>query len=316
MLIVRRIFLTLAILLAVVYSGLIVYAYWPTPDGVPAKSLATDADRFIEADGITVRYREWGQRQAGEPSIVLIHGFANTVQTFNLLAPQLAGEYHVVALDMPGFGLTDKPDNRDYSNASQARLVGEFARALGLQQFIIGGHSMGGTHSVHVAVNEPGVVGVIFFNPGIITTGVPAITEYLFFPMPRISAKTFSDRAFRERFLKTSYVRPEIITADVMDEVMIGSLTDDYYSGTTQMMSYYVAGNEVEMLNDIRVPVLIVWGQQDHNKPVSEATELQALLPGSRLVMIEDAAHYVHEEAPEQSAKAIIDARGFWAQLR
>jgi pimeloyl-ACP methyl ester carboxylesterase len=81
-------------------------------------------------------------------------------------------------------------------------------------------------------------------------------------------------------------------------------------------MGYYVAGDEVTMLQDIRVPVLIVWGAEDKNKPLSEATELQALLPGSRLVLINDAAHYVHEESPAAAARAIIDARGFWAQLR
>jgi pimeloyl-ACP methyl ester carboxylesterase len=316
MIIVRRILLTMALLLAIVYLGMIAYAYWPVNDGVPATSLATVADRFVEVDDVNLRYREWGQRQAGEPSIVLIHGFANSLQTFRLLAPLLADEYHVVALDMPGFGLSDKPADRDYSNDSQGRIVGNFVRALGLQQIVIGGHSMGGTLAVHIAVKEPEVVGVIFFNPGIITTGVPAATEYFIFPLPRISAKTFADRDFRERFLKTSYVRPEIITDDVMDEVMIGSLTDDYYAGTTQMMGYYVAGDEVAMLQDIRVPVLIVWGEQDKNKPLSEATELQALLPGSKLVLINDAAHYVHEESPAAAARAIIDARGFWAQLR
>ncbi|MGI9290373.1 MAG: alpha/beta fold hydrolase [Gammaproteobacteria bacterium] len=316
MIIIKRILFSMMVSLAVVYVGLILYAYFPVGDGVPAASLAAKEDRFIEVDDMQIRYREWGARRAGEPSIVLIHGFANTLQTFRDLAPELADTYHVIALDMPGFGLSAKPDDRDYSNANQGKLVGDFARALELDQYIIGGHSMGGTHSLHVAVNEPEVVGIIFLNPGIITTGVPAATEYLKFPFPRISAKTFADRQFRENFLKTSYLRPEIITEEVMDEVMIGSLTDDYYPGTTQLMSYYVAGNEVEMLDDVRVPVLIVWGVQDKNKPENEATELQSMLPGSRLVLIDDAAHYVHEEAPVESAQAIEAARDFWAQVR
>jgi pimeloyl-ACP methyl ester carboxylesterase len=316
MLIVRRILVTLVLLLVVVYAGLIGYAYWPAGDGVPAVELATAEDRFVDVDGMQIRYRTWGEPEPGEPAIVLIHGFANSVQTFRLAGPLIGEDYYVIALDMPGFGLSDKPDDRDYSNESQARLVGDFIRALGLEQVVIGGHSMGGTHAVHVAVNEPEIVGVIFMNPGIITTGVPAITEYLVFPMPRLSAKTFADRSFRERFVKTSFVRPELITEDVMDELMLGSLTDDYYTGTTQMMSYYVSGDEVGMLDDIRVPVLTVWGRADSRKPESEAMELQELLPGSRLVLVDDAGHYVQEEAPAETAAAIREARGFWAQTR
>lgn len=314
--IVRRILATIAGLLLAAYAGLIVYAYWPAPEGVPAVELATAEDRFIEVDGMQIRYRTWGTPEPGKPAIVLIHGFANSLQSFRLLGPLLGEDYYVAALDMPGFGLSDKPADRDYSNESQARLVGDFVRALGLEQIVIGGHSMGGTHAVHVAINEPEVVGVIFLNPGIITTGVPAITEYLMFPMPRLSAKTFADREFRERFLKTSFVRPEIVTESVIDEVMLGSRTDDYYPGTTQMMSYYVSGDEVEMMGNIRVPVLTVWGLLDKNKPESEARELQELISIGRLVIVEDAAHYVHEEAPEETAAAIRNARNFWAQTR
>jgi len=316
MIIVRRILMSMLLFLGIIYLGLIVYAYFPVNEGVPAETLATAEDRFIEVDGMQIRYREWGTRKQGEPAIVLIHGFANTQGTFRALAPALADDYYVVALDMPGFGLSDKPDDRDYSNTSQAKLVGDFARALGLEQYVIGGHSMGGTHAVHVAINEPEVVGVIFLNPGILTTGVPAATEYFVFPIPRLSAKTFGDREFRKNFIKTSFIKPELITEDVMDELMIGTLTDDYYSGTTQMMSYYVAGDEVGMLDQIRVPVLIVWGVQDKNKPQNESTELQKLLPGSQLVLIQDAAHYVHEEAPQESAAAIIEAKDSWAQRR
>jgi pimeloyl-ACP methyl ester carboxylesterase len=316
MLIVRRMLITIALLLLIVYAGLIAYAYWPTGDGVAAIELATAEDRFAEVDGLQIRYRTWGKPQPGEPAIVLIHGFANSLQSFRLLGPLVGEDYYVVALDVPGFGLSDKPADRDYGNENQATLIGNFIRELGLKQVVIGGHSMGGTLAVHLAINEPEVVGIIFMNPGIISTNVPSATQYFVFPLPRLAAKTFADRDFRERFLKISFIRPELITAEVMDNVMLGSRTSDYYTGTTQMMSYYVSGDEVEMMDDIRVPVLTVWGREDRNKPASEALELQGMLPGSRLVMVDDAGHYVQEEAPEATAAAIREAGGFWAQTR
>ena len=225
-------------------------------------------------------------------------------------------DYYVVALDIPGFGLSAKPADRDYSNQNQAQAVVDFIRELGLESVVIGGHSMGGALALHVAMTMPEVTGIILFNPGIITTGVPAATEYFKFPLPRLAAKTFADRSFRERFIRTSFVDPSIITDDVMDELMLAAYTDDYITGTTQLMSYYVAGDEIGMLNDLRLPVLIVWGMQDSNKPAGEELDLDSRISNSRLVTIASAGHYVHEEAPEESAAAVREAADFWAQPR
>jgi pimeloyl-ACP methyl ester carboxylesterase len=302
--------------LGLIYAALVAYAYWPYGEGTPARSLAGPDDRFITVDGIDLRYQTWGTPQADRPTFVLIHGFANSVSTFRDLGP-LLGEYsYAIALDMPGFGLSGKPVDHDYGNASQASIVEQFIRELGLEQVVIGGHSMGGAHVVHIAINSPQVVGALLFNPGIISTGVPPATQYFVFPLPRLAAKFFADRGFRERFIKSSFVRPEVITSEVMDDVMLATQTDDYISGTTAMMGYYVAGNEITLLDQIRVPVLIVWGEEDKMKGPTEAEDLQGLIPGSRLVKIADAGHYVHEEAPREAAQAIIEADGFWARPR
>lgn len=313
--IVRRTLLAIAGLIFVLYGALIAWAYWPGEPGVPAVTLAGPEDRFVAVDGMQIRYREWGTPVAGQPTLVLIHGFGNSVQTFRSLAPLLESDHHVFALDMPGFGLSDKPDDHDYSNPSQAAVATGFIRALGLNAVVIGGHSMGGALSLHVAQQAPEVVGMLLLNPGIITTGVPAITQYLVFPFPRISALTFGDREFRARFLRNSYVNPEIVTEAVLDEVMLAAQTDDYLTGATQLNKYYVAGKEAEMLDDIRVPVLIVWGAEDP-KPPGEAEQLRDSLAVSRLVKVPNAGHYVHEEAPEATAAAVRAARDFWGAHR
>jgi pimeloyl-ACP methyl ester carboxylesterase len=310
---IRRILFTILSLFALVYAGLVVYAYWPYPDGVPARNLAGPADRFVEVDGIPIRYQTWGEPAEGQPAIVLIHGFANAVTTYRLVGPLLGEEYQVFAIDMPGFGLSGKPTDHNYDNASQADIAEGFIRAMGLEKVVVGGHSMGGAHTVHVAIDAPEVVGAILLNPGIITTGVPAATEYFVFPLPRLAAKIFADRDFRGRFIRNSFLRPEIITEDVMDELMLAGQTDDYIAGATHMMGFYAAGNEIEMLDELDVPVLIVWGVDDKSKPKDEADNLDAMIPKSKLVRIENAAHYVHEEKPRETADAIIAAKDFWA---
>jgi pimeloyl-ACP methyl ester carboxylesterase len=88
---------------------------------------------------------------------------------------------------------------------------------------------------------------------------------------------------------------------------MLAARSEGYMRGTTSLMGQYREGEEIALAAKVRVPVLIPWGAQDRNKPLHEATALQALLPGSTLVRFANAGHYVHEEAPEEVAKAIVE---------
>jgi len=314
MAIVRNVLRIMGLLILIVYAGLVFYAYLPFGENIPVAKLASADDRFVEVDGMQLRYREWGKPRADRPTLVFIHGFANSQQSFRRIAPYLENNYYVIALDLPGFGLSSKPVDRDYGNESQAKAVTDMITALKLDSVVIGGHSLGGALALRVALTAPQVRGLILFNPGIITTGVPAITEYLVFPLPRLAAKTFGERDFRESFLKGSYLDPGIITDQVMNELMLGPRSAGYIEGTTALMGYYRPSNEVALLANVKVPTLIIWGAQDKRKPPGEAEELHNAIPGSKLIMIENAGHYVHEEKPAEAAQAIIDARDWWAR--
>jgi pimeloyl-ACP methyl ester carboxylesterase len=302
----RYMLLGLAGLVALFWLGLVAYAYWPGPPEVPARQLASAEDLFITVDGVELRYREYGERAPGRPDVVLIHGFANSLQTFRRLVPLLAPHFHVVTVDAPGFGLSGKPAARDYGNAAQAATISRFAAALGLERYVVGGHSMGGTLSVYIAATDPRVSGMVLMNPGIITTGVPPITQYLVFPLPRAMAKTFGTRDFRERFLKQSFVNDSIVTEQVMADMMLAPRSEGYLDGMASMMGQYATGEEPATASRVRVPTLITWGVEDKSKLPDELAQVQALIPGSRAVRVQDAGHYVQEEQPAAVAEAMI----------
>jgi pimeloyl-ACP methyl ester carboxylesterase len=300
-------------LLLLAWLGLGAYAYWPTGiEEVPASELAGANDRFVTVDGLSLRYRTWGEPAPDRPTALLIHGFGNSLQSFRLLAPELADTFYVVAVDMPGFGLSAKPADRDYHNPAQAEIMGDFMRALGLKRVVVGGHSLGGAIALRVALNEPEVVGLVLMNPGIINTGVPKIAEYYFWPLQRLSAKQFGNRDFRETFLKRSFVKPEIVTPEVMDDLMLTVRSEGYMAGMTAMMGQYEAATEAAMLPQVKVPTLIAWGDQDRGKSLNELEQLRAGLPDSMVARMPDAGHYVHEEAPADVAAAMNAARDRW----
>jgi pimeloyl-ACP methyl ester carboxylesterase len=304
----KRIGLGLIGLLVLSWVGLVIYAYWPTGiTEVPAVNLAGPADRFVNVDGVNIRYQTWGEPAPDKPTALLIHGFANSLQSFRRLAPLLAGRYYVVAYDMPGFGLSDKPAPFDYRNEHQAQVGADLIKALGLQRVVVAGHSLGGAIALRVALDSPEVIGLVVMNPGIITSGVPAIAKYLVFPFPRIQAKIFGDPEFRSGFLKRSFVDPTIVTDDVVKDLSRASRSEGYLRGMTSMMGQYNDPDEVPLLPRLKVPSLIVWGKQDRGKPASEFDELKAKLPFNTAVLVPTSGHYVQEEAPAETAAAMND---------
>jgi len=310
--IVRLVFLGFLSLLLLAWAGLALYAFWPGPAGIPARELATPADHFIAVDGLELRYRTFGEPGPGKPNVVLIHGFANSLQSFRLLAPRLAADFYVVTVDAPGFGLSAKPVDHDYGNASQAQTISHFAAALGLGHYVIGGHSMGGTLATYIAASDPNVSGLVLMNPGIVTTGVPPISQYLVFPLPRVMARVFGRRDFRANFLKRSFLDPGIVTDSVMDDMMLGPRSAGYLAGTSAMMRQYHTGDEPDAARRVQVPTLICWGLQDRSKPRGELEALHALIPDATVVAVPDSGHYVHEEQPAAVAAAMIAQAPAW----
>ncbi|MEO7385908.1 MAG: alpha/beta hydrolase [Gammaproteobacteria bacterium] len=302
----KRLGLGIIGLLVVAWLGLVIYAYWPTGiKEVPAVNLAGPADRFVTVDGVDIRYQTWGEPAAGKPTALLIHGFANSLQSFRRLAPLLTDRYYVVAYDMPGFGLSDKPAPFDYRNANQAKVGTDLINTLDLHRVVVAGHSLGGAIALRIALESPEVVGLVVMNPGIISSGVPAIAKYLVFPFPRIQAKLFGDPEFRSGFLKRSFVDPSIVTDDVIQDLGRVSRSEGYMSGMTDLMGQYNDPDEVPLLPKLTVPSLIVWGEQDRGKPKGEFEELRGKLPFNTAVLVPTSGHYVQEEAPTETAAAM-----------
>ena len=134
----RRTGVTLLAIFVVAYVGLIVFAYWPHEE-VPRASLQGPDDLFLSVDGVTLRYQYHGGPQGSMAPILWIHGFANSLQSFRHVVP-LASEYGpVIAVDMAGFGLSDKPVEFDYRNGAQAKLLARFLDTLDLTGVIVAG---------------------------------------------------------------------------------------------------------------------------------------------------------------------------------
>jgi pimeloyl-ACP methyl ester carboxylesterase len=93
--------------------------------------------RRVKVDGLSIFYREAGRKDA--PTILLLHGLPSSSRMFEPLLTRLAGKYHLVAPDYPGFGHSDWPDPKqfDYTFDHIASVMNEFTEALGLSRYTL-----------------------------------------------------------------------------------------------------------------------------------------------------------------------------------
>jgi pimeloyl-ACP methyl ester carboxylesterase len=109
----------------------------------------------VDVDGLNVFYRSAGDPAA--PAILLLHGFPSASHMFRDLIPHLAGQYHVVAPDLPGFGMTEQPgrDTFTYTFDNLARVIGRFTEILSLAKFAIYVFDYGAPVGFRLAMKHP-----------------------------------------------------------------------------------------------------------------------------------------------------------------
>ena len=124
--------------------------------GVPFTVENEPVDRFVKANGLNLHYLEWGNPDL--PTIVMLHGISQQAHSWDFISLPLSVDYHVLALDQRGHGDTDWSPNGDYSTDIYVQDVDGFINALGLRNFHLIGHSMGGRNSLAWASGRPGML--------------------------------------------------------------------------------------------------------------------------------------------------------------
>lgn len=299
----KKILLGIVIAFAVIYAGLVIWAYLPM-ETVPAKELAGSSDKFINIKGLEVRYVSQGE---GE-SIVLVHGMGCSVYSWRKLIPLLSDEYKVYAFDLPGFGLTDKPADYNYALESQGNFVIDFLDAVGIDKAIIVGHSMGGVIAGYAAANYPERVSkLVLNNAGYYSGGAPEFLKYLFFPLDRISSRQFFNREFERAMLKIMYYDDSLATDETVDAYLLAGKTSGAVDALAAMTRGEGPMKYVGVSERITVPTLIIWGKNDANIHFEDSQRLHNEIKGSEIIYIEKCGHMVPEEKPEEMASAIKD---------
>jgi pimeloyl-ACP methyl ester carboxylesterase len=294
---------------------------------------AGPSSRFLPMDGIEVHWRDEGPgappspapapsvpagpRAAGEPpAILLLHGTASSLHTWDGWARVMSPSMRVVRLDLPGFGLTGPHPSGDYSGAATTDFLERFADAAGLKRFAIAGNSLGGYYAWRFALRHPERVSALILVDAVgypIEPGAGESVAMQLARMPVVSElmrfapiRGIVDRSLRDVYADGSKVTPELV--DRYEQLMLRPGNRAAMGDRARAERRPVGW---QRLPELRVPTLIQWGASDAWVPVSHAERFRRDIPGSRLVVYPGLGHLPMEEDPERTARdALTFLRG------
>jgi pimeloyl-ACP methyl ester carboxylesterase len=301
----RRVLLTIVTLVAVTIAAVTLWAW--TPDlprsALEAKYLEQPGD-MIEVGGMRLHVRDRGPRDA--PAVIMIHGTASHLQSWDDWAAGLEDRFRVVLLDLPGHGLSVPDPTGDYSDERTVALLVELMDRLGIERTNLIGSSLGGRIAWKFAAAFPDRTAKLvlvspdgFASPGFEYGKAPDVPASL---------------SLMKHFLPKRLLRPQLAAAYADGGKMSGATLQRYHDlmrapgnreALLERMRQTVLVPPEPYLEKITAPTLLVWGEQDRMIPVSNGQDYLRVMPDAQLVSFPDLGHVPQEEAPEMSLQAV-----------
>lgn len=309
----RRLFIVFSIILIVASIGWLSMRRADIPYTTLENLYTSEASDFLTLrDGLKVHYRDEGPR-TGKP-LVLVHGFAASLHTWEPWVERLKQDYRVISLDLPGHGLTRTPAPEKMNIPYFAEAVGEVASQLGAEDYVIVGNSMGGATAWQFAISRQDMIDglVLIASSGWqeqqVTGDKPLIFRILANKYARAVVKELDLKALIRGGLEDSFADPAFATEEMVDRYAYLARAPGHRDGILALMS----GEErmpasVLTLRKINVPTLVLQGDQDAVVSPKGAPKFQDAIPGSELIIYKDIGHLPQEEAAEQSVADLIE---------
>lgn len=276
-------------------------------------------DEWVNLNGLSFHYRDWGG--AGQP-IVLLHGLASTCHIWDMVAPILAENHAVAALDQRGHGVSAKPDH-GYDFATVSNDLLGLIQARDMERPIVVGHSWGGDVALEFAVAYPqDAKGICFVDGGMIEPSVRhsdlATAKEKMAP-PNFSGVT--REAFLERFRSRNgeafngHQAEEIVLANfevLADNTLRANLSRDNHLRIIEALWDH---HPPALYPQVKCPVLIMPARRESDPATAERRERRAksvsaaesLLPVSKTAWLEESVHDVPIQRPELVAGTILE---------
>jgi pimeloyl-ACP methyl ester carboxylesterase len=253
----------------------------------------------------------------GFPVLLLHGGGANSAtHSFKEIVEPLARHYRVISLDWPGYGKSDKPQLK-YTTEFFIDFLDEFVNCLGLDKFVLVGHSMGGSVALGYALKFPAKVRclVLVDSYGLGDRLQFQKLSYLLTHVPLLNRLLWQGRAVHKKILELSLryltATPATVSGAYVDEVweMLkeGGECQAFRSWLVHEIGWRKLRTDYQdRLERINIPTLIIHSQEDKLIPLAWSQRAQQKIKGSKLVILDGCGHCPTRERPEELVKVIL----------
>jgi pimeloyl-ACP methyl ester carboxylesterase len=244
------------------------------------------------------------------PPVLAIHGLGATKASMLPTVAALAGSFRVVALDLPGFGDSDKPLGAPYDARFFARAVLALADALGLERPHLVGNSLGGRVALEAGLHAPERVGRLGLLAPSLAWRQRPLAPLLRLVRPELGALQLAPRRAVEAIVDRVLPGADGWAAAGVDEFMRSYLTPRgraaFYAAARQIYLEEPDGEHGfwTRLPSLKPPALWVWGRRDRLVPIAFARHVEDALPGAEHLVL-DCGHVPQLERPRQTHAAL-----------
>ena len=279
-------------------------------DEIADKVPHSEHSHFVNVEGARLHYQEFGDPT--NPTLLLIHGYTASLFVWHKVAPMLADSgFHVVAVDLVGFGYSEKPKWFDYSISSQARIVSRFMNTLGIGRATLIGSSYGGAVSMTIALDYPEFVEKLILidpvcNDEVLSHPIlrlasirgvgEVITPFL------VDSKLMLRRRMRRTLSKTNH---DLITNDRVSNILRPLHAADGHHAVLATSRAWNAGRLEKDAHLINQQTLIIWGEEDAVIGIHNGYKLHEAILHSRFVILKNCGHVPAEEKSELVAELV-----------
>ncbi|WP_414566983.1 alpha/beta fold hydrolase [Nostoc sp. CCY 9925] len=270
-----------------------------------ARSIQTSAIATpLTNQPITTTYVKQGSD--GTP-ILLIHGFDSSVLEFRRLLPLLAENNETWAVDLLGFGFTDRISGIAYSPTAIKTHLYYFWKSLINQPVILVGASMGGATAIDLALTYPEIVKKLVLIDSAGLAGGSPLSKLMFPPLDYLATQFLSNMKVRDRVSRIGYKNQSLAS---LDALYCGALHLQMPSWHQALIAFTKSGGysafRFQKLSQIVQQTLILWGDSDKILGTKDAIRFKRAIPHSTLTWIQDCGHLPHLEQPQITAQHIL----------
>jgi pimeloyl-ACP methyl ester carboxylesterase len=276
----------------------------------------------LQNEGLSLNYYEASEKS--QPHLLMVHGLGDEADTWRHVFHPLKIDFHTLALDLPGFGRSDKPDVVYSPQFLMDSIIG-LMDGLNIHSTIIMGNSLGGILAHGLALAQPErISGLILVGGALLQTRqmqdlsirlmkMPIIGEWLYTRLRKNPDAAYDSlNNVYHHLEKLPKADRDFLYTRVNHRVWSDGQRRAYFSTLRNLIPWMKSIQEdlPEQLRQLEIPTLILRGEYDGLFPETDANQLLKIQPNARKVVIRDAGHLPHQEAPE----AFLNIVNKWLQ--